>query len=87
LGAISALESAGKLKDVTVVSVDGSAEGIAAIKAGKLHSTSAQFPVEIGRTAAEKMYDYLDGKPVDKEIKVRVELISGANADNIQKKD
>lgn len=81
LGAISALESAGKLKQVTVVTVDGSAEGIAAIKAGKLYSTSAQFPREIGRAAAEKMYAHLEGKPVEKEVKVRVELITAANAE------
>jgi len=82
LGAISALESAGKLKDVAVVTVDGSAEGITAIKAGKLLSSSAQFPTEIGRIAAEKMYEHLEGRPVKKDIKVRVELITKANADS-----
>jgi ribose transport system substrate-binding protein len=81
LGVISALESAGRLKDVTVVTVDGSAEGVAAIKAGKLHSTSAQFPREMGRVAAEKVYEHLEGKPVDKNIKVKVELITAENAD------
>jgi ribose transport system substrate-binding protein len=81
LGAISALESAGRLKDVTVVAVDGSQEGIAAIKAGKLLSTSAQFPKEIGRIAAEKAYEHLAGKPVEKEVVVRVELITKENAD------
>jgi ribose transport system substrate-binding protein len=81
LGVISALESAGKLKDVTVVTVDGSKEGIAAIKAGKMLSTSAQFPREIGRIAAEKMYQHLAGKTVEKDIKVRVELITKKNAD------
>lgn len=86
LGAISALESANKLKDVTVVSVDGSAEGINAITNGKLYSTSAQFPKEIGRMAAEAMYKHLEGKPVEKEIKVRVELITSENADSFQKK-
>ena len=44
LGAISAIESAGKLGKVTVVTVDGSREAIAAIQAGKLLSSSAQFP-------------------------------------------
>jgi len=82
LGAISALESAGKLDDVTVVTVDGSAEGVAAVKAGKLLSTSAQFPKEIGRIAAEKMYEHLQGKPVAKDIKVPVKLITKDNADS-----
>jgi len=82
LGAISALESAGRLDDVTVVTVDGSAEGVAAIKAGKLLSSSAQFPKEIGRIAAEKMYEHLKGKTVQKDIKVRVELVTKENADS-----
>jgi ribose transport system substrate-binding protein len=81
LGAISALESAGKLKDVSVVTVDGSKEGITAVKAGKMLSTSAQFPKEIGRTAAEKMYEHIAGKAVQENIKVRVELITKDNAD------
>ncbi|MHC4637866.1 MAG: substrate-binding domain-containing protein [Planctomycetota bacterium] len=85
LGAISALESAGKLNDVTVVTVDGSIEGIAAIKAGKLLSSSAQFPKEIGRVAAEKMYEHLKGQPVEKDIKVPVELITRDNADQFLK--
>jgi ribose transport system substrate-binding protein len=80
LGAISALESAGKLEDVTVVTVDGSREGVEAILAGRLHSTSAQFPGEIGRIAAEKVYEHLAGKPVDKNITVKVELITAENA-------
>jgi ribose transport system substrate-binding protein len=84
-GAISALESAGKLKDVTVVTVDGSQEGVTAIKAGKLHSSSAQFPREIGKIAAQKAYDNLEGKPVEKDVKVRVELITKENADTFGK--
>ena len=75
------MESAGRLDDVTVVTVDGSQEGIRAVKAGKLLSTSAQFPKEIGRKSAEIMYAHLEGQAVDKEVKVRVELITKANAD------
>lgn len=86
LGAISALESADRLKEVTVVTVDGSQEGIAAIKAGKLHSTSGQFPREIGRIAAEKLYEYLEGKPVAKSVKVPVKLIDAANAGEFLRK-
>lgn len=66
---------------MTVVTVDGSREAAAAIKAGKLHSTSAQFPRQIGQVAAETMYEYLDGKPVPKDIKIPVRLITRENAD------
>jgi ribose transport system substrate-binding protein len=85
LGAISAIESAGKLGQVTVVSVDGSREAIAAIKAGKLHSSSAQFPREIGKISAETIYDHFMGKPVPRDIKIPVKLITGENADEFLK--
>jgi ribose transport system substrate-binding protein len=81
LGAVSALETTGKLGEVTVVSVDGSIDAVKAIQAGKLLSTSAQFPKEIGRIAAEKMYEHLDGVEIEKHVKVRVELIDATNAD------
>lgn len=80
LGCISAIESAGKLGQVTVVTVDGSREGAAAIGSGKLHSTSAQFPREIGRIAAEKFYEHEAGKPVEKDVKIPVKLVTKENA-------
>jgi ribose transport system substrate-binding protein len=86
LGCVSALESADKLKGVTIVTVDGSQEALAAIKAGKLLSSSAQFPKEIGRIAAQKAYEHFEGKPVDKDVVVRVELITKENADQFVKK-
>ncbi|MBP8131730.1 MAG: sugar ABC transporter substrate-binding protein [Candidatus Hydrogenedentes bacterium] len=81
LGVISALESAGRLQDVTVVTVDGSPEAVAAIKAGKLLSSSAQFPYEMGKVAAEKVYEHLAGNPIEKDVKIRVELVTRENAD------
>ena len=47
---------------------------------GGIHSTSAQFPKKIGSLAAGAAYDHLAGKPVDKEIKVPVTLVTKANA-------
>jgi ribose transport system substrate-binding protein len=80
LGCISAIESAGKLGQVTVVTVDGSREAAAAIQAGKLHSSSAQFPREIGRVSAEKAYEHLAGKTVPKDVKIPVKLVTKENA-------
>ena len=85
LGAISAIESAGKLGKVTVVTVDGSREAVAVLASGKLLSTSAQFPKEIGRVAAEKAYEHLAGKPVEKDVKIPVKLIAKENADEFLK--
>jgi ribose transport system substrate-binding protein len=80
LGCISAIDAAGRAGQVTVVTVDGSREGIRAVQAGKLHATVAQFPREIGRIAAEKAYEHLAGKAVEKDIKVPVKLITKENA-------
>lgn len=85
LGAISAIEAAGKTKAITVVSVDGSREAAAAIKEGKLYSTSAQFPKEIGRVAAEKAYDHMAGKKIEKDIRIPVKLVTKENADEFLK--
>lgn len=81
LGAISALESAGKLRDVKICAVDGAPEAVQAIREGKLLATSAQFPYEMGKAAAQVFYDHLEGKPVEKDVKIRVELITAANAE------
>ena len=80
LGCISAIETAGRAKKVTVVSVDGSRQGAAAILAGKLDASVAQYPREIGRLAAERAYAHLAGQAVEKDVKVPVRLITKENA-------
>lgn len=83
LGTVEAIEAAGRSGQVTVVTVDGSPEGIAAIQAGRLHSSSAQTPREIGRIAAATAYEYLAGKPVAKDIKLPVKLVTKDSAHGI----
>ncbi len=80
LGCISAIEAAGRAGQVTVVSVDGSRQGAAAILAGKLDASVAQYPREIGRLAAERAYAHLAGQAVEKDVKVPVRMITKENA-------
>jgi ribose transport system substrate-binding protein len=80
IGCVSAIEAAGRAGKVTVITVDGSREAAQFILDGRLHSTSAQFPKDIGKLAAEAAYDHLAGKTVPKEIKVPVKLVTKANA-------
>ncbi len=82
LGVVSALESANKLQGVKVVAVDGATEAVAAIKNGKMLATAAQFPQEIGQRAGQLAYQHLDQKPVENDVKIRVELINKENADS-----
>ena len=85
IGAYSAIKAAGKEGQVSIVTVDGSREAAQYIKDGKIHSTSAQFPKEIGRVAAEKAYDHFEGKPVEKDIRIPVKLVTKENADEFLK--
>lgn len=76
LGAIRAIKEAGLTDEVKVVSVDGSPAGIAAIRSGELLATALQLPNEIGRIAADRVYDHLEGKKVARNTSLPVELIT-----------
>jgi len=79
LGIISALEAAGMTGKVLVYGVDGSPDGKAMIKDGKLAGTAAQFPEEMGRIAVENAYKALAGEEIPAEILIDVEMITAAN--------
>ena len=71
----------GRAGGVAIVTVDGSREGIAAVKDGRLLATAAQSPGEIGRVAVGLAYDHLEGKPVAKDVKIAVRLVTRETAD------
>lgn len=61
-----AFDAAGA-KDVKIVSVNGTEDGIAAVRAGTLSATVANSAMTIGQTAVEKSLALLAGKDSDKE--------------------
>lgn len=81
LGAVAALEKAGKLAQVKVVGFDGMPEGKAAIKAGKIYADPVQFPDEIGRQAVQNIVKYLAGDDVPAETLIPTKLYRKADAD------
>ncbi len=74
LGAVAALEKAGKLSQVKVVGFDGMPEGKAAIKAGKIYADPIQFPERIGRTSIQNIAKYLAGDDVAPETLIPTAL-------------
>jgi ABC-type sugar transport system substrate-binding protein len=86
VGIIDAVESAG-LKarsgagNVIVVSSNCGAQGIQAIKEGKLYSTATQIPTLLGERAAEAAADYFSGKTLPTIIRLPIEPITRANVD------
>ncbi|MGB3159814.1 MAG: D-ribose ABC transporter substrate-binding protein [Carnobacterium sp.] len=75
LGAIQAIQAAGKTGEIQVVGFDGTEDGLAAIKAGTLSATVAQQPEEMGKLAMQAAFDHFSGKDVEKSIASPLELI------------
>lgn len=80
LGAVAALEKAGKLKQVKVVGFDGMPEGKAAIASGQIHADPIQFPDRIGKTAVQQIRRYLDGEDVPAQILIPTQLYRQSDA-------
>lgn len=81
IGCIAAIESAGKLGEVLVVGVDGSADGISNIKAGKMFASAAQQPLDIGKVAVETALKVVAGETVEADIKIPSFLVDQSNAE------
>lgn len=79
LGALAALELHGK-QNVIVYGVDGTPDLKAMIENPMVGGTVAQSPISFGQIAAEKMYEIIDGKRIEKEVIIPVTFL---NKDNI----
>ncbi|MFD9432902.1 substrate-binding domain-containing protein [Streptomyces sp. NPDC060002] len=78
LGAIKALGSkAGK--SVQVVGFDGTPDGLAAVKNGTLYASVAQQPSQLGKIAVDNALKALQGKKVEKTVKVPVKVVTKEN--------
>ena len=82
MGALAALQAAGRADDVLIYGVDGAPDAKKMVKEGKITATAAQSPMGIGRTAAEIAYEILAGNTVQKETLVPVTLIDASNVDS-----
>jgi ribose transport system substrate-binding protein len=81
IGALAALRSANREKDVLVYGVDGAPDAKKMIKEGKLTASAAQSPKTIGKIAAESAYKILAKQKVEPLILVPVFLIDKTNVD------
>ncbi len=81
LGAIAALEAAGKVpgKDVLIVSIDGEHDGVQAIVDGKIGAICGCSPL-FGPKAFATMADYAAGKTIPPFIKNDDDFYDGTNA-------
>ena len=78
IGALAALREKSE-KRVLIYGVDGSPDAKELIKQGLFTATVAQHPIYMGREAARVAYDYLEGKKVEQDIYIKVDLINAGN--------
>ena len=81
LGAVAALEKAGKQDQVAVIAFDGQPEGKQAIKDGKIYADPIQFPDKIGQQTVLSIVDYLSGNDVPADQPIDSALYRKADAD------
>ena len=74
LGAVAAIEKAGRAGRIKVIGIDGQPEGRQAIRAGKIYADVIQDPQEIGRKAVEAIVQYNAGEEVDAEILIDTKI-------------
>ena len=81
VGVVAALDDYDMLEHVKVYGIDASPDAKALIKEGMLSASAAQFPSRIGQTAADVIYQLLNGEKVEKNILVPVELVTQKNVE------
>src|ERR1700676_3874992 len=79
LGVVSAVRTAGANGKVIVMSVDGTPDGIDALKRGLLAGTVAQSPDAMAYMAIETMVKKLNGETVPEKIYSPIKLITKDN--------
>jgi ABC-type sugar transport system substrate-binding protein len=79
LGVVEAARAAGKLDQVVIIGTDAIPAALAAVQAGDMEGTVAQFPAEEARIATSLAILALQGHPVEGFIPSPIELITKDN--------
>ncbi len=79
LGALASLQKFRKDDNILIYGIDGSPDFKGMLEVGYVTGTSSQNPRQLGKTAAETAYAYLNGKTVEKHILLPSELITREN--------
>ncbi|MEW5924858.1 MAG: substrate-binding domain-containing protein [Candidatus Zixiibacteriota bacterium] len=76
LGALAAVEKAGKVGKVKIVGFDAVPEAREAISEGRIYADVIQQPRKIGQSTIEAVKTYLSGSPVGSTILINCDLFS-----------
>jgi ribose transport system substrate-binding protein len=77
LGALAAIEAAGKLSQIKIVGYDATPEARSKINAGQIHGDVIQNPRRIGTLTIQAVHDLLEGRTPPASIPVEVGTFTG----------
>ena len=81
IGAVQALETAGKAGMIKLVAFDASPEQVAALKRGSMQALIVQDPFRMGYDGVKAAIDHIEGRPVEKRIDTGVTVVTLDNLD------
>ncbi len=87
LGALEAIEAAGRLDEITMIGCDAIDDTLEALKAGKVEATIAEPPFFLGKAILNTAFDHLEGKTVEKSIILDNNLVTKDNVDALVTKE
>ena len=82
IGAVQAIETAGKAGIIKLVSFDASKEQIAALRRGSIQALVVQNPFRMGYDGVKAAIDSIEGRPVEKRIDTGVTIVTLDNLDD-----
>ncbi len=87
LGALEAIQAAGRQDEIITIGCDALDETLAGIKEGKINATIAEPPFFLGKAMVNTAYDYLNGKEVEKRVILDNQLVDKNNVESIKTRD
>ncbi len=87
LGALEAIEAAGRLDEITLIGCDAIDPSLEKIREGKLEATIAEPPFFLGKNAVFTALDVLAGTEVEADVILDSNLVTAENVDTIVTKE
>ena len=81
LGAVEAIQAAGRTGRIRVIGFDAVDDARKAIAAGTMEASVAQYPEVMGSTAIESALKLIRGEPVPRDQRTKVGIVTRANVD------
>ena len=87
LGALEAMDAAGRTESIGKVGCDAIHDTLEAIKGHRVEATIAEPPFFLGKAILNTAYDYLEGKEVEAHVVLDNQLVTQENVDTLVTKE